>query len=562
MVFNWIAGKEKGAREKAAKREGRIGIARAILGDEGYSTFFQGGLSSPRDYDGGKSDAPFSQLRTDAIADDDGTVVAWAIGYDERDSAAAQRHWHTNVGIRRVDGGCLVNVRVVNYEPGGYVGRKAAEVLPNVPNVARKLLSLPGCTATNGGMELQEGLTELTVDDFDREFGQPLVDSNRTLPMVLIHTTEYGHAPIHDVDGFVRTLYGLANVYQIDHRDKALISKLRHLFPRGTEAYEFRSNCSTIRVYMPGLALDEGEDAYRSHPFYNQRRLYLLVGDAAKENLAPLLNELRRGFNQLQASGEKDVLDLDDIDHMRRVRDRDAVMRRYKEERSRLESANADLAKTADEVIDGFMADNELLKKQVAELQAKASKLAAKNEAMGSWKRAEADTASSAETLDELRHWILEHRLPEDLCDAMELAERLWPERIRIHPDAYDSARDYDCRPEQGFDVMVSIAEDLWDVWYGTSGSANKLAEYNRRSRYELAMCESAATRAVDKWMKMRIHEIDGKDVCVEPHVKANFGPPGKNYRAYVHFDDEHRRIDIVYSGSHLPTAGTHRQSL
>lgn len=558
QVFEWIAGKEGGRRQREAESEGRVGIAAAAARPDGFARFCAGDFACPDYYEGQKDDVGYSQACTAAILEGD-QAVAWVADYDEPDARAPQRHWHTNVGLRRLGDACLVNVRVVHYETEGYVGRRAEEPLPNVPRVVQELLSLPGYEATSGGMEVAGGLIELTAENFEDAFARPLTSDERTLPMVLIHTTEYGYPPIRDVKKLVWNLKGLANVYQLNHKDRPLLGRLYQLFALGTEAFEFRSNHTTIRVYMPGLDLADGSDARRSHPFYDQRLLYRLVGDAAREDLTPLLNELRRGFNQLQANDERDVLDLDDIRAWQRRIDRQRQMESYDRERAKLVNENNEFVQLADAEIKELRSDKEELERQVQELKREKSELNSKLASLN-LSRSRMEGGSGLDGNGGAREWLGAHPLPDNLTEVMRLVEHVWPERIAFHEDAYRSAEGYDCTAEQAWDVLKHLATDLWDVWYGSYRGTDKLAEYDRRSPYSLALAESSETRNDKGLMRLRDHWINGKAERVEAHVKGHFGPVGKTYRAYIYFDDEHAQLLVVHSGPHLPTSGSGRK--
>jgi hypothetical protein len=201
-----------------------------------------------------------------------------------------------------------------------------------------------------------------------------------------------------------------------------------------------------------------------------------------------------------------------------------------------LESENERLSKTLRATIDGL----------VPEIAALPEKFEAAREAE--------DLAHRVAALEALRPDI--ERLPCSLVDVLDLAARLYEDRIFIADEARKSAR------ASGFTdlntawrALRAIAIHLHEV-YGTGCDIE--AEFRNLSGFEVALSESSATKADRDLYRQRMRKVGSRFVYSGGHVKIGHRPP-QLLRIHYVYPPEAKTIEIWHCGDHLETAGSKR---
>ena len=111
--------------------------------------------------------------------------------------------------------------------------------------------------------QVNTSCTRLTFENFDAEFSDNLLSSQRELPLILITSDDAGRYPVKDPGKLANNLMGLANVFAADESDGRLKSKLFNLFLYDTPAYRYYCPKSSLRIYQPNINLSDEEDARR-----------------------------------------------------------------------------------------------------------------------------------------------------------------------------------------------------------------------------------------------------------------------------------------------------------
>ena len=573
VLRRWVIEKEK--------RRGADGatVLEALMGCEGAEGFKSGTLSAPKNYVGGARRGRTTSICSRCSRAEDDCLSAWAFEYDESDGERNFRHWHTSVGVVPEDQGkCVVNARVAYYTTPDYLGQPLSAPLSATPNFMKGILRLKGISSFVGDTLVQREVRHLNVRSFDSEFRAGLLDGSRKLPFVLVTSDENGAFPIGGLEELSSKLLGMANVYLVDWSDAELRSRLFGLFRKGTTAYRYGCSRSCLRVYRPGLNLDNEYDS--KHRYFTREQIASL-GERR------LFDILAKSLSQSVARGEKDVVDLQDIARLDSSRtiarlagrlkdlksqsdklalsDKDSAdlvgLRRKLEQSERLRS---ELAASVDEVLNEATAAQD----QASELQRLNEALESKNEGLAYQLEEQGQTlaalrqsmgayAREAKALENLRH------IPTSLSDVLALVGETWPDRLAVLPEAKKSAGEFPgSRLDEQWQILSSMATVLWPLYFDGKGEeADISSEYQRRTGFELALTEKKLTKGSAQMMRERKRLYDGREIDVTPHIKGKEKNPKFAFRVHFYADQEGRKIVIGHCGGHLTTAGTRHVS-
>lgn len=585
-IYSWIYGKEE--RRKDSR------LFEQLRGKEAQIRFLGGSFSYPEGYEGGLNLEQEPALAIDAImGEHSGIPAAWALEYDEPDGAIPFRHWHTRIGLSTTgDDTCVVNLSVAYYTLPEYVGRKIRDPRPNIPRLMRNIVELSDYQCNVGETTIRGNAIQLNAATFGPEFSDNLLSPSREIPLILAVSDWEGHYSVGDVDRFASDLLGMANVYALDYRDLQARDMLFRLFEKGAPSFRYNCTAGTVRLYRPGIDLNNAEDSKR-HRFFTWHdvsefrdvgefaemlnrslgRSYIKgdtdvvdIGDIGMLRGRREIEESRRRIDTLSsklASASKRLLDqptipddLPEKQHIEELNERLADMRESLEEYELLkceyESSNANLAK----LLAGAKREKEELEQALGEANAYKFLVDDANERARKW---EAEAGS-------LRHaFDMSDNLPgffRNVRDELELAEKLWGNRIVVLDEAYRSAKDYKSFDlEEEWKIISAAANELWDVCFDSSLEGMIDDAFYSRTGVELSMTEGVATRSNPQFMKLRDRFYLGKTVRCEPHLKGRGkGVPNDYFRLHFYIDRDNRKIVIGHCGSHLKSAATNKQ--
>jgi hypothetical protein len=111
---------------------------------------------------------------------------------------------------------------------------------------------------------------------------------------------------------------------------------------------------------------------------------------------------------------------------------------------------------------------------------------------------------------------------------------------------------------EKATQMFQSIADHLWEAYFGETRGGNIRQNFRERSGFDVALHESSTTKGTERLMKLRDDTYDGKTIRAEAHVKWG-NQPGNQIR--VHYDVDHERKLIVISAvvDHFPVSSSNR---
>lgn len=472
-----------------------------------------------------------------------GDRTAWALDLWESDSRFDWRRWHTSVGLTWTDGqSCVVNAAVSFAVAGGYFGRIPRQD-PTCPRFVRALVESPCLRVRVGGLDAVSGVIEVHGSKGVSLFRQALLDPSRSSEIALV-VRAGDSAPFADGAELARALCGLANVYVADAGQQTR-SALFSLFSRDTSAYRYGVGAGSMKVYRPGTDLAD-PDAWRADALFERGRLATREGERAA--LSAVALACSRSL--VPASGE--VSSVDDLEAEARARETEAARRRADELRTRLREATEASGEGGEwaELAEEYARAAESAEREADELRTRLAVASA-----GVRSQAPASAAGPA-VVDVMP------MLPESPLEALEAAERAWPDRICVLDEARSSAKVFPGDVAECWRVLVTVANDLWDIRFSEGGVGKRLEDaYRERTGFELSMVEGKATRDNPDLMRLRDREYEGEVIRCEPHVKGRKRKARQLLRCYVAFDAEREVIVIGHFGCHLPTAGTSRGS-
>lgn len=565
ILWDWARDKERRSRSE---------LFEALTGVDGKGAFASGSFASPRGYDGGMG-TNGTCLRTEAATS--GGRRLWVMEYDEQDQKLRFRRWHTSVGLSSGESGeTRVNVRISYYAKPGYIGRPGFVPFANVPKFVREMIDLRPYQCCVGETVLERCETYLTGDDFDQIFAGSLTSSQRELPLVLMCTDEKGATPVWDAEEFAGKLAGMANVYVADWRDTEIKDRLFSLFARGKASFNYRCGPGMLRIYRPGIDLSDASN-WRDSPFFPKARIdEACGGDESRPE--KFIEIIAKSLGRAISSDSDDVLEISDIERVKTLENARRLGEQYRELKSRsITTASSartpgeseDIAGLRDElaewqsIAEEFSSSYDKEVRRAEDLQEKCSGLSNKvssltyrlQEASGSAASLQEENESlsrSASVISSLDH------IPTCLADELRLAERLWPGRVTVLPEAYDSAKNYPADIDEAWRMLSAMANTLWELHF-SGDSVNVSDEFYLRTKFKHALSESGFTKTNGSLMKLRKRTFRGREIDISPHVKGKSGPRDGLFRIYYCPDAETRLLVIGHAGAHLPTSRTSR---
>lgn len=590
IIYKWVYQKER-------KRKGE-NIFEALRSQEAMEAFIFHDLAYPCDYHGGLNNRLGPAICVATVpGDKPRSLRAWALEYDEADARRPERHWHTRIGLSTTaDGTCIVNAKVTHYIVPGYFGTPLPEPHANIPNFIKELIGLKAYQCCIGETVVRRDALALGRMTFTPEFTENLLSPDREIPLVLITSDREGKMPVKEVGRLTYALLGLANVYTLDMSVNANRKSLNGLLSARGTCPGWATSSSRLRIFPPHTDLESPASAAASR-FYSKEAMDKWPG-------GPLAftDMLNRSFARGYAKTDDDVLEMADIDLLLQRIASERARAGIRELRAKIGKAktvaalplNADEASLKDaekrfermtrearemnerleeqeqlielyeEENERVMRQNRALEERMRELESDKSQLETLRyrlvEAQG---RADEKAAEAARLKDEAASLEKIDHFPTSLVEELELARRLWPDRIVVLPEAVRSAAAYRyCDLDEEWRILRAVASVLWDIYFGDGDSSDIDEEFKRRTGFTHTFRESGATNASPALVKLRRRSYKGSEIDITPHIKGSGRRDSSKlhpFRLHYHADAEGKKIVIGHCGEHLDTAGTPR---
>lgn len=590
IIYKWVYQKER-------KRKGE-NIFEALRSPEAMEAFIFQDLAYPCDYHGGLNNRLGPAICVATVpGDKPRSLRAWALEYDEADGRRPERHWHTRIGLSTTaDGTCIVNAKVTHYIVPGYFGTPLPEPHANIPNFIKELIGLKAYQCCIGETVVRRDALALGRMTFTPEFTENLLSPDREIPLVLITSDKEGKMPVKEVGRLTSALLGLANVYTLDMSANANRKSLNGLLSARSTCPGWATSCSRLRIFPPHTDLESPASAAASR-FYSKEAM-----DEWPGGPLAFTDMLNRSFARGYAKTDDDVLEMADIDLLLQRIASERARAGIRELRARIGKAktvaalplNADEASLKDaekrfermtrearemnerleeqeqlielyeEENERVMRQNRALEERMRELESDKSQLETLRyrlvEAQG---RADEKAAEAARLKDEAAALEKIDHFPTSLVEELELAGRLWPERIVVLPEAVRSAAAYRYFDlDEEWRILRTVATVLWDIYFGDGDSSDIDEEFKRRSGFTHTLRESGATNASPALVKLRRRAYKGSEIDITPHIKGSGRRDSSKlhpFRLHYYADAEGKKIVIGHCGEHLDTAGSPR---
>lgn len=590
IIYKWVYQKER-------KRKGE-NIFEVLRSQEAMEAFIFHDLAYPCDYHGGLNNRLGPAICVATVpGDKPRSLRAWALEYDEADARRPERHWHTRIGLSTTaDGTCIVNAKVTHYIVPGYFGTPLPEPHANIPNFIKELIGLKAYQCCIGETVVRRDALALGRKTFTPEFTENLLSPDREIPLVLITSDREGKMPVKEVGRLTSALLGLANVYTLDMSAASNRKLLNGLMSARDACPGWATSSSRLRIFPPHTDLESPASASASR-FYSKEAMDKWPG-------GPLAftDMLNRSFARGYAKTDDDVLEMADIDLLLQRIASERARAGIRELRARIGKAktvaalplNADEASLKDaekrfermtrearemnerleeqeqlielyeEENERVMRQNRALEERMRELESDKSQLETLRyrlvEAQG---RADEKAAEAARLKDEATALEKIDHFPTSLVEELELAGRLWSERIVVLTEAVKSAATYKyCDLDEEWRILRAVATVLWDIYFGDGDSSDIDEEFKRRTGFTHTFRESGATNASPALVKLRRRSYKGSEIDITPHIKGSGRRDSSKlhpFRLHYHADAEGKKIVIGHCGEHLDTAGTPR---
>ena len=590
IIYKWVYQKER-------KRKGE-NIFEVLRSQEAMEAFIFHDLAYPCDYHGGLNNRLGPAICVATVpGDKPRSLRAWALEYDEADARRPERHWHTRIGLSTTaDGTCIVNAKVTHYIVPGYFGTPLPEPHANIPNFIKELIGLKAYQCCIGETVVRRDALALGRKTFTPEFTENLLSPDREIPLVLITSDREGKMPVKEVGRLTSALLGLANVYTLDMSVNANRKSLNGLLSARGTCPGWATSSSRLRIFPPHTDLESPSSASASR-FYSKEAM-----DKWPGGQLAFTDMLNRSFARGYAKTDGDVLEMADIDLLLQRIASERARAGIRELRAKIGKAktvaalplNADEASLKDaekrfermtrearemnerleeqeqlielyeEENERVMRQNRALEERMRELESDKSQLETLRyrlvEAQG---RADEKAAEAARLKDEAASLEKIDHFPTSLVEELELAGRLWPDRIVVLPEAVRSAAAYRyCDLDEEWRILRAVATVLWDIYFGDGDSSDIDEEFKRRTGFTHTFRESGATNASPALVKLRRRSYKGSEIDITPHIKGSGRRDSSKlhpFRLHYHADAEGKKIVIGHCGEHLDTAGTPR---
>lgn len=590
IIYKWVYQKER-------KRKGE-NIFEVLRSQEAMEAFIFHDLAYPCDYHGGLNNRLGPAICVATVpGDKPRSLRAWALEYDEADARRPERHWHTRIGLSTTaDGTCIVNAKVTHYIVPGYFGTPLPEPHANIPNFIKELIGLKAYQCCIGETVVRRDALALGRMTFTPEFTENLLSPDREIPLVLITSDKEGKMPVKEVGRLTSALLGLANVYTLDMSVNANRKSLNGLLSARGTCPGWATSSSRLRIFPPHTDLESPASAAASR-FYSKEAM-----DKWPGGQLAFTDMLNRSFARGYAKTDDDVLEMADIDLLLQRIASERARAGIRELRAKIGKAktvatlplNADEASLKDaekrfermtrearemnerleeqeqlielyeEENERVMRQNRALEERMRELESDKSQLETLRyrlvEAQG---RADEKAAEAARLKDEAASLEKIDHFPTSLVEELELAGRLWPERIVVLPEAVKSAATYRYFDlDEEWRILRAVATVLWDIYFGDGDSSDIDEEFKRRTGFTHTFRESGATNASPALVKLRRRSYKGSEIDITPHIKGSGRRDSSKlhpFRLHYHADAEGKKIVIGHCGEHLDTAGTPR---
>ncbi len=545
-------------------------------------------------------DSAKSSLTTKALFGQGAEVPSyWAMEYAEDDKEHWYRRWYTNIGVTAAkDGSYIVNVRVAIADDPAFICDRPYIPPRTTPRFVGRLLDIDGCAANSNGIYLANEPQILSEYSMGL-FREALESGDRTIPLIVV-SAMFDQPGTYAIDPYklATKVRGSAVVYTLDCSNFQTQEAYKALFLGSDAARNYRINPGFMRVFFPGVDLEDAE-GYRRHRFYTNEtlkgsnpgrisndvcgaftRLYRRVRGEALDPASIVLIESQLKRKQLEQK-------LEELRKRRGQEEREQPsyegLHTEEELKQALEQQKAGFDAKISETTSFYeevIAEYEAEAKQhdqgddVLELQIKIDDLTgeikelqrtvnAKDHSISVLNQRNEQSESQARQAQAQASIICQMQsFPQTCEESLNLAEQAFSSRLAVTESAKEAARNANksISSSETFDILRCLAVNLWPKYFEqdeTDGTAGY--EFQNETGYELAFHESTQTNKDQRLQKLRQVTYDGRSLNITPHVKGKTGNRNAPLRVHFAIDKQTEKIVVGHCGEHMETAGTRK---
>lgn len=207
-----------------------------------------------------------------------------------------------------------------------------------------------------------------------------------------------------------------------------------------------------------------------------------------------------------------------------------------------------------DDLLDAFgetLLENDELKEQLAIQESKAATL---DFHLKQARISIADAQRNAAGLEARASLLESMELPATPLEALKLAERAFPDKLVILPEAFKSAEEFKKGSAvETWAIVRSIATTLYRLVFETS-SGSIAREFEAETGFELTLREMKLINKTSAFSQLRTFNYKGADREATAHVKGKGSKRGETLRVHFFVNHDDRHIVIAHCGEHLST--------
>lgn len=497
---------------------------------------------------------PRRNVEVDSIeSGDSANVTIWTMKFEHPCDEIGSRQWRIDVTVETMsDQRYRFSMMIRHWLLPGYIGDEPSLPEPTTPTIIGNLLH-PKRNLWNpwAGSEPMTFDPTTLYPGNAKLFKNVLESEERECSVVYISCSPVNDKPLIDPVALSRLIRGTGTVYV---SEKALAdTELSYQIDRN---YECKNGM--VRIYKPGLQFNVPGD-YRRHRFFTVSSINE-IGE--KEVMMQIVRGLCRRSSSVHP---EDVLTIEglrsrrNLFRLRELRKSDSVdpeeLRKvFWDEVEGQEKQIGDLKKQLKNSRD----ETEFALEQASEYERDVNSLKFRlSEAEG---RASESGNHSEIIVSRNDLWQTMDAFPHSLREVMDLASKLWPDKLVFTKRALKAASDYRF---DDVDIAWRCIQDLATILHGLcfeEDTAQKAAEiFGSKSNFEVTFREGTATNRDPKFAKMRTDVFEGEKIDITPHLKYGNKSP-KLLRIHFAVHSSSKKLIIGHVGDHLDNYSTRKK--
>jgi len=492
------------------------------------------------------------QLRTATVSSDGQTEPeAWALELIHRDSSESARRWSVEIGLKtEADNRIRFTTVVSHWMIPNFIGQYPDPPMRSVPKYVVDVLRNSNLTCKRGGSELLHKFEAVTHQNAQSLYEQ-LKAVDRQLPFVFVAAKPDSDLLAIDPVAAYRSLLGSANVYAFF--ENSVLEEMNYYLGNN-----YRCDQGSVRCFLPKFDKHRDDNA-RIHRFFTANRI-------AEKGQEHVLDCIANGFARNGTAFQTyDIRSFNDLFTLRRKR-RLQQMFANKGSGDAVDSEELEFLKEACEALD---TENQKLNTLTSQLEIEKDDLQTEL-SNKTYLIAEAEKLRSEfKDFEQVKNAVGSlAKLPQSLEEVLQLAGVLFPQRLAIASEAFESAATH----EKSNDYWKKL-EGLSTAWQMLFDLANKghdlllndqggdiEREFSNNSRFDLAMTEGKTTKSNAKLMGKREFSHEGRDFSMAPHLKFGSKNP-KMLRLHFAVDNDKKRLIVGHFGDHMTNASSRKRS-